>query len=165
MALRRETAAARLQPAIGDSEVLAVGSEASGLKLRLRRPIVWVLTVHEVKFFAVGTNMDSGRLQSWDPSAQRLGIASLSGFTLRWNKRSSGGGKLTPLRSSDVADVVWGVRTRDGRALTAVDEGDERWVLLRLRRRQEDRRVARTVSATLVTPAVPGEVGVAVGRR
>jgi hypothetical protein len=60
-------------------------------------------------FFAVGTNMDADRLRRWVPSARRLGVASLPGFTLSWHKRSSGGGKLTPVRTGDTADVVWGV--------------------------------------------------------
>lgn len=60
-------------------------------------------------FLAVGTNMDGELLRRWVPSARRLDIASLTGFTLSWQKRSSGGGKLTPLRTGDPSDVVWGV--------------------------------------------------------
>ncbi len=43
------------------------------------------------------------------PSARRLTIGSLSGFTLRWHKRSNEGGKLSPLGTGDAADIVWGV--------------------------------------------------------
>ena len=53
--------------------------------------------------------MDEERLRDWIPSAERLSIASLSGFTLRWHKRSSEGGKLAPLRTGRPDDVVWGV--------------------------------------------------------
>jgi gamma-glutamylcyclotransferase (GGCT)/AIG2-like uncharacterized protein YtfP len=62
-----------------------------------------------VRFFAVGTNMDEERLRNWIPFSRRLTIASLSGFTLRWNKRSAEGGKLAPLRTGHPDDVVWGV--------------------------------------------------------
>ncbi len=62
-----------------------------------------------MRFFAVGTNMDEGLLRKWIPFPQRLTIASLSGFTLRWHKRSSDGGKLAPLRTGRADDVVWGV--------------------------------------------------------
>jgi gamma-glutamylcyclotransferase (GGCT)/AIG2-like uncharacterized protein YtfP len=66
-------------------------------------------TVRTVRFFAVGTNMDEEHLRNWIRSPRRLTIASLSGFTLRWNKRSSEGGKLAPLRTGHRDDVVWGV--------------------------------------------------------
>ena len=62
-----------------------------------------------MKFFAVGTNMDEERLRHWIPSARRLTIASLSGFTLTWHKRSLEGGKLAALRTGHLDDVVWGV--------------------------------------------------------
>ena len=62
-----------------------------------------------MRFFAVGTNMDEEHLRSWIPFPRRLTIASLSGFTLRWHKRSSEGGKLAPLRTGRLDDVVWGV--------------------------------------------------------
>jgi gamma-glutamylcyclotransferase (GGCT)/AIG2-like uncharacterized protein YtfP len=62
-----------------------------------------------MRFFAVGTNMDEDRLRGWIPSARRLTVASLSGFALRWHKRSSDGGKLAALRTGDPDDVVWGV--------------------------------------------------------
>lgn len=75
-------------------------------------------------FFAVGTNMDGEHLRRWVPSAQRLTIASLSGFTLSWRKRSSHGGKLTPLRTGDAGDVVWGVVYEvDGIGWKQIDEG------------------------------------------
>jgi len=76
-----------------------------------------------VRFFAVGSNMDEERLRNWIPSAERLGIASLSGFTLRWHKRSSEGGKLAPLRTGHPDDVVWGVvYDVDGHAWQQIDE-------------------------------------------
>ena len=53
--------------------------------------------------------MDEELLRSWVPSALRLTVASLSGFTLRWHKRSADGGKLAALRTGDPDDVVWGV--------------------------------------------------------
>jgi gamma-glutamylcyclotransferase len=62
-----------------------------------------------MRFFAVGSNMDEEVLTDWIPSARRLTIASLSGFTLRWHKRSSSGGKLAALRTGHPDDVVWGV--------------------------------------------------------
>ena len=62
-----------------------------------------------MRFFAVGSNMDEELLRSWVPSARRLTIASLSGFALKWHKRSSEGGKLAPLRTDQPDDVVWGV--------------------------------------------------------
>jgi gamma-glutamylcyclotransferase (GGCT)/AIG2-like uncharacterized protein YtfP len=77
-----------------------------------------------VRFFAVGTNMDEGSLRSWVPSARRITIASVSGFTLRWNKRSANGGKLAPLRTDDLDDVVWGVVYEvDGRGWQQIDDG------------------------------------------
>ena len=77
-----------------------------------------------VRFFAVGSNMDEELLRNWIPSAERLSIASLSGFTLRWHKRSSEGGKLAPLRTGQPDDVVWGVVYEvDGLAWRQIDEG------------------------------------------
>jgi gamma-glutamylcyclotransferase (GGCT)/AIG2-like uncharacterized protein YtfP len=76
-----------------------------------------------VRFFAVGTNMDEERLRNWIAFPRRLTIASLSGFTLRWNKRSSEGGKLAPLRTGRPDDVVWGVLYDvDGLAWQQIDE-------------------------------------------
>lgn len=80
--------------------------------------------VQTVMFFAVGTNMDGEFLRRWVPSARRLSIASLTGFTLSWHKRSSGGGKLTPLRTGDAGDVVWGVVYEvDGVGWKQIDDG------------------------------------------
>ena len=77
-----------------------------------------------MRFFAVGTNMDEERLRNWIPSAERLSIASLSGFTLRWHKRSSEGGKLAPLRTGQPDDIVWGVVYEvDRLAWQQIDEG------------------------------------------
>ena len=77
-----------------------------------------------MRFFAVGTNMDEAQLRRWIPSARRVTIASLSGFTLSWHKRSSDGGKLTARGTGHPDDVVWGVVYEvddlDGRRL---DEG------------------------------------------
>ena len=81
-------------------------------------------TVQTVRFFAVGSNMDQELLQSWVPSARRLTTASLLGFTLRWNKRSSAGGKLTALRTGHPDDVVWGVVYEvDALGRQHIDEG------------------------------------------
>lgn len=66
-------------------------------------------TVQTVRFFAVGTNMDAEHLRRWIPSARRLTIASVSGFTVKWHKRSSEGGKLAALRTGHPDDVMWGV--------------------------------------------------------
>jgi len=80
--------------------------------------------VQTVRFFAVGTNMDEERLRNWTPGSRRLTIGSLSGFTLRWNKRSSEGGKLAPLRTGHPDDVVWGVVYEvDGLAWEQIDKG------------------------------------------
>lgn len=74
-------------------------------------------------FLAVGTNMDGELLRGWVPSARRLTIASLTGFTVSWQKRSSGGGKLTPVRTGDTGDVVWGVVYEvDGVGSKQIDE-------------------------------------------
>jgi gamma-glutamylcyclotransferase (GGCT)/AIG2-like uncharacterized protein YtfP len=80
--------------------------------------------VQTVKFFAVGTNMDEELFRNWIPFPRRLTVASLSGFTLRWHKRSSEGGKLAPLRTGRPEDVVWGVVYEvDGLAWRQIDEG------------------------------------------
>ncbi len=77
-----------------------------------------------MRFFAVGSNMDEERLREWIPSARRLTIASLSGFTLRWHKRSAAGGKLAALRTGHPDDVVWGVVYEvDGLDGQHIDEG------------------------------------------
>jgi gamma-glutamylcyclotransferase len=79
--------------------------------------------VETVRFFAVGTNMDEELLGNWVPFPRRLTIASLSGFTLRWHKRSSEGGKLAPLRTGRPDDVVWGVVYEvDATAWQQIDE-------------------------------------------
>jgi hypothetical protein len=62
-----------------------------------------------VGFFAVGTNMDEGRMRRWIPTARRVTIASVPGFTSTWHKRSSDGGKLAVRRTGRPDDVVWGV--------------------------------------------------------
>ena len=62
-----------------------------------------------MRFFAVGTNMDAAHMRSWIPSARRISIASVSGFGLRWHKRSSDGGKLAAVRTGRPDDVIWGV--------------------------------------------------------
>src|SRR6476660_6459334 len=68
--------------------------------------------------------MNEEVLRSWIPSARRITIASLSGFTLRWHKRSSAGGKLAALRTGHPDDVVWGVVYEvDGLGLQQIDEG------------------------------------------
>jgi gamma-glutamylcyclotransferase (GGCT)/AIG2-like uncharacterized protein YtfP len=79
--------------------------------------------VKTVRFFAVGTNMNEELLRNWIPFPRRLTVASLSGFTLRWHKRSSEGGKLAPLRTGHPDDVVWGVVYEvDGIAWQQIDE-------------------------------------------
>jgi gamma-glutamylcyclotransferase (GGCT)/AIG2-like uncharacterized protein YtfP len=77
--------------------------------LPIRDPTRIARIVQMVRFFAVGTNMDEERLRDWIPFPRRLTIASLSGFALRWHKRSSEGGKLAPLRTGHPDDVIWGV--------------------------------------------------------
>ena len=67
--------------------------------------------------------MDEELFRNWIPFPRRLTIASLSGFTLRWNKRSSEGGKLAPLRTDDPDDLIWGVVYEvDGLAWQQIDE-------------------------------------------
>ncbi len=76
-----------------------------------------------MRFFAVGTNMDEELLGNWIHLPRRLTIASLSGFTLRWHKRSAEGGKLAPLRTGHPNDIVWGVVYEvDGAAWQQIDE-------------------------------------------
>ena len=75
----------------------------------VRRCVAWARYGREVYFFAVGTNMDEEHMRSWIPSARRLTIASLSGFSVRWHKRSTDGGKLAALRTGHPDDVMWGV--------------------------------------------------------
>lgn len=81
-------------------------------------------TVRTVRFFAVGTNMDEEWMRGWIPAARRLTIASLSGFSVRWHKRSSDGGKLAALRTGQPDDVIWGVVYEvDGLNWQQIDEG------------------------------------------
>ena len=91
---------------------------------RQRRLRLSARMLQTVKFFAVGTNMDEELFRNWISSPRRLTIASLPGFTLRWHKRSSEGGKLAPLRTGRADDVVWGVVYEvDELAWQQIDEG------------------------------------------
>lgn len=68
--------------------------------------------------------MDEEHMRSWIPSARRLTIATLSGFRLRWHKRSSDGGKLAALRTDHPDDVIWGVVYEvDGPSWRQIDQG------------------------------------------
>jgi hypothetical protein len=77
-----------------------------------------------MRFFAVGTNMDEATLHGWVPGARRLTIASVSGYTLSWHKRSANGGKLTPVRTGRPDNIVWGVLYEvDQPGAQQIDEG------------------------------------------
>ena len=68
--------------------------------------------------------MDEELFRDWIAFPRRLTIASLSGFTLRWHKRSAHGGKLAARRTGHPDDVVWGVVYEvDGLAWQHIDEG------------------------------------------
>ena len=70
--------------------------------------------------------MDEAVLRNWIPSARRLTIASLPGFTLRWHKRSASGGKLAALRTGQPDDVVWGVLYEmDGDGWQQIDDAQQ----------------------------------------
>ncbi len=58
--------------------MLNTGPAERSRRTPLRAPGI----VETVRFFAVGTNMDEERLRKWIPSAERLGIASLSAFSV-----------------------------------------------------------------------------------
>ncbi len=60
-------------------------------------------------YFAYGSNMPSARLRERCPSARTLGKAELSGFELRWHKRSKdGSGKCDIVRVDAPEAVVHG---------------------------------------------------------
>lgn len=63
-----------------------------------------------MKYFAYGSNMLTARLRARVPSADPVGVAQLSGHSLRWHKRSvDGSGKCDAFRTGDEEDVVHGV--------------------------------------------------------
>lgn len=60
--------------------------------------------------FAYGSNMLSDRIRERCPSATALGMAELSGYELRWHKRSrDGSGKCDVVPVGDASKVVYGV--------------------------------------------------------
>jgi gamma-glutamylcyclotransferase len=63
------------------------------------------------KIFAYGSNMCTARLRARVPSARALGVAALSGHSLRFHKRGwrDGSGKGDAFRTDDPAALVWGV--------------------------------------------------------
>lgn len=62
-------------------------------------------------YFAYGSNMATGRLVARIPAARRIGSACLSGYTLKFNVRSTkdGSGKCNVCLSSDPGEQVTGV--------------------------------------------------------
>ncbi len=61
-------------------------------------------------YFAYGSNMLSKRLKERTPSAQKIGIASLAGYRLTFDKKSKdGSGKCDIDRTENPQDIVWGV--------------------------------------------------------
>ncbi|HWJ87625.1 MAG TPA: gamma-glutamylcyclotransferase family protein [Pelagibacterium sp.] len=60
--------------------------------------------------FAYGSNMPAARLRERCPSARAIGIAELTGYELRWHKRSRDGSGKCDIAASAAADVaVFGV--------------------------------------------------------
>lgn len=63
-----------------------------------------------MKYFAYGSNLLSARLRGRTPSAAAIGVATLSGYALRWHKRSrDGSGKCDAFRTGASDDAVVGV--------------------------------------------------------
>src|SRR5438270_10529759 len=60
--------------------------------------------------FGYGSNMCYGRIRFRLPHVQHIAVASLSGYSFRFHKRSrDGSAKADALRTNDAGDVVWGV--------------------------------------------------------
>ncbi|WP_242217619.1 gamma-glutamylcyclotransferase family protein [Shinella zoogloeoides] len=59
--------------------------------------------------FAYGSNMPAARLRERCPSAPAIGIAELSGYELRWHKRSRDGSGKCDIAASAAGDSVLGV--------------------------------------------------------
>lgn len=63
-----------------------------------------------MNYFAYGSNMFLGWLRSRVPSAKFLQVIKLSGYTLKFHKRSTdGSGKCNALQTGKVDDVIYGI--------------------------------------------------------
>jgi hypothetical protein len=63
-----------------------------------------------ILYFSYGSNMCTGRLRSRVDSASPVGIAHLSGYSLRFHKRSKdGSAKANAFFTGKPGDVIWGV--------------------------------------------------------
>ncbi len=60
-------------------------------------------------YFAYGSNMLTRRLLGRTPSARTVGVATLSGYELRWHKVSKDGSGKCDIVSSAADSVVYGV--------------------------------------------------------
>ncbi len=81
-----------------------------------------------IRYFAYGSNMLTGWLQSRCKSARPTGVASLAGFRLAFNKRSKdGSGKAMLTASNDSEACVYGVLYDiDGVEIDALDQAEGR---------------------------------------
>jgi gamma-glutamylcyclotransferase (GGCT)/AIG2-like uncharacterized protein YtfP len=67
-------------------------------------------SMQAILYFAYGSNMAPERLQARVPSAQRLGVAVLRGYRLKFHKSGrDGSAKCDASRTGDMADEVHGV--------------------------------------------------------
>jgi len=63
-----------------------------------------------MKYFAYGSNMFQQRLKKRVPSANFISIAVLSGYTIKFHKRSQdGSGKCNAFRTNNPEDLIYGV--------------------------------------------------------
>ncbi len=68
------------------------------------------ISLSRLLVFAYGSNLCEDRLRSRVPSAQSLAVASLPGYVLRFDKRSTdGSAKANAAYTGRAEDVVWGV--------------------------------------------------------
>ena len=64
-------------------------------------------------YFGYGSNMPKARIEKRLGPVERLGAASLTGYTLRFHKRSKdGSGKCDALRTDNRDDRLWGALNR-----------------------------------------------------
>ena len=64
-------------------------------------------------YFGYGSNMPKARIEKRLGPVERLGAASLTGYTLRFHKRSKdGSGKCDALRTDNRDDRLWGALDR-----------------------------------------------------
>ncbi len=62
-----------------------------------------------IRYFAYGSNMHPARLRERTPSCRRVGVASLAGYTLRFNQRSTGDGSAKCNIETSPGERVLGV--------------------------------------------------------